>query len=176
MLRVPSTLPAELETLIQKTIGCCIAVHRELGPGLLEMIYARAVCLELDAEGIPFEPERHYPVMYRGQLLCHQRLDLVVAGQLVLEIKSVERLSPVHHAQLLNYLHVSKLRAGILLNFNVAVLKDGLRRIVLRVSFVFVSSWPESLLTCLLLRFGMLPFLFELVERHVLHRSPRIGH
>jgi GxxExxY protein len=130
-LRVGTQLPDALEAVIQRTIGGCIAVHRELGPGLLEMIYTRAVCLELAAEGIPFEPEKNYPVMYRGQFLCHQRLDLVVAGELVLEIKSVERLSPVHHAQLLNYLHVSKLRAGILLNFNVAVLKDGLRRVFL---------------------------------------------
>ena len=131
MLRVTSQLPDDLEALIRKTIGCCIAVHRALGPGLLEMIYARAVCIELNAEGMPFEPEKHYPVMYRDQLLCHQRLDLVVAGQRVLEIKSVERLGPVQHAQLLTYLHISKLRAGLLLNFNVPVLKDGMKRIVL---------------------------------------------
>ncbi len=131
MLRIPGTLSEDLEALVHETIGCCIAVHRELGPGLLEMIYGRAVCLELAAAGISFEPEKHCPVMYRGQLLCHQRLDLVVAGQVILEIKAVDRLSPVHHAQRLSYLRISRLRVGILLNFNEAVLRDGLKRIVL---------------------------------------------
>ena len=131
MLRIPTRLSDELEALIQRTIGCCIAVHRALGPGLLESIYARAVCLGLDAQSMPFEAEKQFAVFYRGQLLCHQRLDLVVAGQLVVEIKAVERLNPVHHAQLLSYLRVSNLRVGLLMNFNVPVLQDGLRRIVL---------------------------------------------
>ena len=91
---------------VHDTIGCCIAVHRELGPGLLERSIARAAS-RADSVGIPFEREKAYPVTYRGELLCHQRLDLVVAGQIVLELKSVEQLHPVHHAQLLSYLRVA---------------------------------------------------------------------
>jgi GxxExxY protein len=124
-------LPDEIEVTMRETIGCCINVHRELGPGLLESTFARAVCLELDAAGISFEVEKHIPVTYRGYPLCHHRLDLVVASQVVVEIKAVDRLAPVHHAQLLNYLRVSGLRAGLLVNFNVPVLRDGIRRVVL---------------------------------------------
>ncbi len=131
MLRIPSPLPDDLETLVHDTIGCCIAVHRALGPGLLETIYSRAICLELTAAGIAFERERTYPVMYRGELLCEQRLDFVVGGELVLEIKSVEHLVPLHHSQLLNYMRVAHLRVGLLMNFNVVVLRDGLKRKVL---------------------------------------------
>lgn len=131
MLRVESPLPDEVEAVIHGTIGCCIAVHRVLGPGLLESTCSRAVCIELHAAGIAFEAEKHIPVIYRGQLLCHHRLDLVVANQVVVEIKSVDRLGPVHHAQLLNYLRISGLRAGLLVNFNVATLQEGIKRIVL---------------------------------------------
>ncbi|HXI29119.1 MAG TPA: GxxExxY protein, partial [Vicinamibacterales bacterium] len=74
------------------TIGCCIAVHRELGPGLLEVVYSRALTVELRAKEIPFEREKNFPVIYRGQTLCDQHLDFVVAGQLILEIKSIDRL------------------------------------------------------------------------------------
>ena len=131
MLRIQSPLPDDLELIVERTIGCCIQVHRELGPGLLESIYVRAVCLELEASGMTFQHEQRIPVYYRAKLLCHQRLDIVVEKQIVLEIKCVERLHPVHHAQLLSYLKISGLRAGLLLNFNSAVLKDGLKRIVL---------------------------------------------
>ncbi len=82
MLKLPSHLSDELEELIYRTIGCCITVHRALGPGLLETIYTRAICLELEAENISFEWEKLYPVIYRGRLLCQQRLDFVVEGQL----------------------------------------------------------------------------------------------
>jgi GxxExxY protein len=128
MLRVPSPLPDDLERLVHDTIGCCITVHRTLGPGLLEMIYSRAIALELRAAGITFEREKTFPVMYRGELLCEQRLDFVVGGQIVLEIKSVEHLASLHESQLLNYMRVADLRVGLLMNFNVAVLRDGLKR------------------------------------------------
>src|SRR5262249_31778098 len=97
----------------------------------LESIYRRAVCLELRVAEIRFETEKQYAVEYRGQLLCHQRLDIVVDSQVVLEIKAVEHLAAVHRAQLLSYLRVSGLRVGLLVNFNVPVLQDGLKRIVL---------------------------------------------
>ena len=131
MLRVPSSLPEDLEELVHNTIGCCIAVHRVLGPGLLEEIYARALGLELAAAGVSFQREKPYPVTYRAEVLCKQYLDFVVADQIVLEVKSVEQLVPVHHAQLLSYLRVSHKRVGLLINFNVVVLKDGLNRKVL---------------------------------------------
>ena len=131
MLRVESPLPDEVETLVRETIGCCITVHRTLGPGLLETIYSRAIALELGAAGIAFERERTYPVTYRGELLCEQRLDFVVGGSIVVEIKSVEHLTTLHDAQLLNYMRVAHLRIGLLMNFNVAVLRDGLKRKVL---------------------------------------------
>jgi GxxExxY protein len=131
MLTVPSRLSDELEELIYRTIGCCITVHRTLGPGLLEGIYSRAMCLELESENISFETQKTYPVVYRGQPLCDQRLDLVVEEQLVLEIKSVEHLNRIHHAQLLSYLRVSNIAVGLLINFNVPVLQDGLKRLVL---------------------------------------------
>ena len=131
MLRIQTPLSDELEDLIHRTIGCCITVHRALGPGLLERTYTRAVHLELTAENIRFEAEKRYPVVYRDHLICQQRVDLVVEGQLVLEIKAVEHLAPVHRGQVLTYLRVSKLAAGLLVNFNVAVLPDGLKRVVL---------------------------------------------
>ena len=131
MLRVHSALPEDLEDLVHKTIGCCIAVHRVLGPGLLEEIYARALGLELAAAGIPFQREKAYPVTYRGEVLCQQYLDLVVEDQIVVELKSVEQLVPVNHAQLLSYMRVAHKRVGLLINFNVVVLKDGLTRKVL---------------------------------------------
>jgi GxxExxY protein len=131
MLKTATSLPPDLESLIERTIGSCIEVHRALGPGLLETIYTRAVCIELNRAGISYEREKLIAVNYRDELLCHQRLDIVVANQIVLEIKSVERLNPVYHAQILNYMRLSKLRAGLHMNFNIPVLKDGLKRFVL---------------------------------------------
>ena len=128
MLKIPSPLSDDVEQLMHDTIGCCIAVHRELGPGLLERIYSRAVGLELAAAGISFEREKGYQVRYREELLCEQRVDFVVGDQIVLEIKSIDQLAPVHHKQILTYMRVASLRAGLLMNFNVAVLPDGMSR------------------------------------------------
>jgi GxxExxY protein len=130
-LQVPTQLPADLESLVRETIGSCIAVHRELGPGLLEAIYPRAVAVELEARGISFELERSIPVRYRGHLICHQRLDVFVDGRLILEIKSVERLLAIHLAQVTSYLRVTGARIGLLVNFNVPILAQGIRRVVL---------------------------------------------
>ena len=131
MLRIPTTLDPAIEELVHQTIGCCITVHRELGPGLIEQAYGRAVGYELAANGIPFEREKGFPISYRGEYLYMHRLDLLVAGKIVLELKAVERLHPVHHAQLLSMLRTLKLRVGLLINFNVPVLPEGIRRIVL---------------------------------------------
>ena len=131
MLRIQSPLSDHVERLIHDTIGCCIRVHRELGPGLFERIYSRAVCIELKAAAIPFEQEKHYVVTYRGENVSDQYLDLVVGNQIVLELKAVEDLAPIHHKQILNYMRIAGLRAGLLVNFNVAVLPDGLSRKIL---------------------------------------------
>lgn len=128
MLHVSTPLTDEVEKLIHDVIGGCIAVHRALGPGLLEVIYSRAIALELTAGGISFEREKAYPVKYRNEFLYGHRLDFVVAKAIVLEIKSIEHLTALQHAQLLSYMRVSGLRVGLLMNFNVAVLRDGLVR------------------------------------------------
>jgi GxxExxY protein len=132
MMKVESPLDDSVETLVTRIIGCSIAVHRVLGPGLLESIYRRAACIELEAAGLAFEIEKQVPVYYRGRLLCYQRLDIVVEGKVLIEIKAVDRLAPIHHAQVLSYLRLSEtLRIALLMNFNSPVLPDGLKRIVL---------------------------------------------
>lgn len=131
LMRVESKLSPELEQLVRDVIGACLAVHRELGPGMSEGVYSKAVCIELTTRGLPFELEKSIPIRYRGQLLCHQRLDLFVDGRLVLEIKSVERIHPVHVAQTVSYLRVTGSEIGLVINFNVPILKQGIRRVVL---------------------------------------------
>jgi GxxExxY protein len=131
MLRIATNLDDETENLIHRTIGCCIAVHRELGPGLVEAIYHRAVRIELEASGIPFECEKRFPVTYRGKPLYIHRLDLVVDNRVMIELKAVDRFHPVHQSQVLSCLRVSKLKVCLLMNFNVAVLPEGIKRIVL---------------------------------------------
>ncbi len=96
----------ELESLVHATIGCCITVHRALGPGFQEVAYSRACAIELHHAGISFETERSVPIIYRDQLLCHQRIDLLVDNQLVLEVKSVEAIHPVHVSQVVGYMRV----------------------------------------------------------------------
>ncbi|MGE5244513.1 MAG: GxxExxY protein [Betaproteobacteria bacterium] len=129
--RVPPALPPVVETLVERTIGACIEVHRQLGPGLLEATYSCAIGIELAARGIVFVRERSVPVSYRGHPIAHQRIDVVVDEQLILEVKSADCLAPIHVAQLISYLKLTRLHVGLLVNFNVPILKQGLRRIVL---------------------------------------------
>jgi GxxExxY protein len=131
LMRVTSTLPPTLEDLIERTIGCCLTVHRELGPGMAEQVYARACAIELRENGIACQREKPVPIRYRGQHICTQRIDLLVDGLVVLEVKSVERIHPVHVAQAVAYLRATNLRAGLVINFNVVLLRDGIRRVVL---------------------------------------------
>ena len=126
MLKAQSPLLDDDEKLIHNTIGCCIAVHRELGPGLSEKVYLRAVCLELAAAGIGYEREKRFDIVYREHVIGVLRVDLIVGGIVVLELKSIEQLLRLHHRQLLNYMRVAGKRVGLLLNFNVAVLPDGM--------------------------------------------------
>jgi len=131
MLKIYTPLSEEIERLIHETIGCCIAVHSALGPGLREVVYSRSAAIELKARRIPFEREKSYWIRYRGELVCEQRLDLVIAGAIVLELKSIDRIADVHHAQLLHYLRMSKLRVGLLTNFNVPSLRHAIVRKIL---------------------------------------------
>ena len=130
-LRISSNLGDELEELIRIVIGAFLDVHRELGPGMSEAVYASAARLELTERKIAFESEKRFAVKYRGKFLRHQRVDLLVDEKLVVEIKSVERLHPVYKAQVVSYMRVAGVRAGLLVNFNVPLLKQGIQRIVL---------------------------------------------
>jgi GxxExxY protein len=116
----------------ERVIGLAIAVHRHLGPGLLESAYEECLCLELKEAGITFRRQVPLPVVYKSvRLDCGYRMDIVADNELVIEIKAAERLLPIHEAQMLTYLRLSGVRAGLLMNFNSVVLKDGLRRFVL---------------------------------------------
>jgi GxxExxY protein len=129
-LRLVSSLPPELEDLVQRTIGALLDVHRELGSGMSESIYAAAARLELEARSILFEIEKTVPVRYKGHLIGHQRIDLLVDRRLVVEIKSIQCIHPVHVAQVVSYLRVTGAQIGLLVNFNVPLLKQGIRRVV----------------------------------------------
>ena len=121
-----------INDLTYAVIGAAIEVHRTLGPGLLESSYRECLCRELSLQHVDFQREHGLPVRYKGiQLECGYRLDLLVANLLVVEIKAVEALAPIHDAQLLTYLRLGGWKVGLLINFNVVVLKDGIRRRIL---------------------------------------------
>jgi GxxExxY protein len=110
-------------------IGCAIEVHRTLGPGLLESVYEACLCRELSRAGLAFVRQQRLPVIYKGEPVdCDLIADIVVEASLLLEIKSVQAIHPIHEAQLLTYLKVSGIRAGLILNFNATRLIDGIRR------------------------------------------------
>jgi GxxExxY protein len=120
----------EFDPLTHQVIGCAIEVHRQLGPGLLESVYRTCLAYELSSVGRNCESELPVPVQYKGIALeCGFRMDLVVDGELVVELKAVDALLPVHSAQLLTYLKLSGCRTGLLINFNSKVLRDGIRRL-----------------------------------------------
>jgi GxxExxY protein len=122
----------ELNQCTEQIIGAAIEVHKVLGPGLLESAYEECLCRELAVRSIPFERQRSLPVEYKGTKLdCGYRLDLLVANSVVVEIKAVSAIEPVHEAQLLTYLKLGGWKVGLLINFNVALLKDGIRRRIL---------------------------------------------
>jgi len=112
-------------------IGAAIEVHRLLGPGLLESVYELALCRELRLRGITVERQVEIPINYKGEILdCNMKLDLLVAGGIIVEIKSVEKVCAVHKSQLLTYLRLRRLWLGLLINFNVELLRDGVRRVL----------------------------------------------
>jgi len=120
------------ENLTESIIGAAIEVHKELGPGLMESAYEECLCHELSIHNLPFKRQVPLPVSYKNiKLDCGYRLDVVVGNTIVLELKSIESILPVHEAQLITYLKLSKLPVGLIINFNVPVLKDGiLRRVI----------------------------------------------
>jgi GxxExxY protein len=124
--------PAGLNPLTEKIIGAGIAVHRVFGPGLLEAVYRACLVLELKAKGLRVETERSIPLVYRGVEVGHPyKMDLIVEGQVVVEAKAVHALAPVHEAQVITYLKLTGCPVGLLMNFNVPLLKDGVNRVVL---------------------------------------------
>lgn len=122
---------AEINRLSEKIIGAAIEVHRALGPGLLESVYEEALCHELGLRGLAFARQVQAPLQYKGvNLTTSLRLDLIVEETLVIELKSVEELLPIHDAQVLTCLRLSGNWLGLLINFNVPVLRDGIKRLV----------------------------------------------
>ena len=123
---------AQRDPLTEKVIGAAIEVHRHLGPGLLESAYEECVCWELNQAGLAVRRQVPLPIVYKEvRLDVGYRLDVVVEGQLIVELKTVERLLPIHEAQLLTYLKLSRIKTGLLLNFNTVMLRDGIKRMVL---------------------------------------------
>ena len=122
----------DVNELTELLIGCAIEVHRTLGPGLLESAYEVCLCRELSLRGIHFERQVAIPVEYKGvKLDCGYRADLIVTDMILVEIKAVDQLAPIHNAQLLSYLKLTGLKVGLLINFNERMLTHGIRRKVL---------------------------------------------
>ena len=121
----------ERDSLTGEIIGAAIEVHRQLGPGLLESAYEECLCRELSIREVEFRRQVPLPVVYKGlNLDCGYRMDIVVANQVIVEVKSVDAIHPIHEAQLLTYLKLSGIRVGLLINFNSVVVKDGIKRLV----------------------------------------------
>ena len=122
----------ERDPLTEIVIGSAIEVHRHLGPGLLESVYEECLCRELTLRGIEFNRQVQLPLEYKGvSLECGFRLDILIPEKLIIELKTVEKIMPIHEAQLLTYLKLTSIPTGLLINFNVPVLRHGIRRMVL---------------------------------------------
>ena len=128
--RTISSLPDETEGIIYKIIGCAIEVHTRLSAGYVEAVYHKAMCIELQHQGLSFETERRVDIRYRDHVIHSHRVDLVVGQQVVLELKAVDRLTDVHRAQVVSYLRALKVRVGLLMNFNTDHLKGSIKRVV----------------------------------------------
>jgi GxxExxY protein len=120
-----------LDRLARTVIGAAIEVHRHLGPGYLEGVYEEALVVELGLRGVPFERQKPIAVTYKGHNVGEGRVDLLVGDELLVELKAVEALAPIHKAQLLSYLKATGCHLGLLINFNVPVLRAGVQRVVL---------------------------------------------
>lgn len=122
--------PEELDRLAHEVIGAAIEVHRQLGPGLPEEVYVGAMDVEMTARGIPFERQKRLEIFYKGVLVGVGKIDLLIGGKLVVEVKSVEALVPIHRLQTLTYMRIIGQPLGLLINFNVQLLKQGIRRVI----------------------------------------------
>lgn len=131
MIRTFSRLDEETDACVAEVIDAGVTVHRVIGPGFMELAYRNAMCLDLSSRGIRFECEKSYVVSYRDRPVALHRVDLVVRDRIIVELKAVKTLEPVHHAQVLAYLKASKPPVGLLMNFGGATLKEGLKRFVL---------------------------------------------
>ena len=124
------TISMDIDELTSKVINAAIEVHKSLGPGLLESAYEECLCREFDLREIKYERQKDLPVQYKGITLnCGYRLDMIVEGKLILELKACAALEPIHEAQLLTYLKLAGFKIGLLIKFNVPVLRMGIRRI-----------------------------------------------
>ena len=122
----------KFDRLSNRVVGCALEVHRHLGPGLLESTYEHSLAHELNISGIPFKSQHPLPVEYKGiKLDCGYRIDLLVDNEIIVELKSVDSLLPIHQAQLLTYMKLANISIGLLMNFNVRHLKSGIKRMVL---------------------------------------------
>lgn len=126
---IPMDMPENAIT--ERIIKCAIAVHRELGPGLLENVYEEAIDIECSMDGLVVQRQLRIPVLYRGKTIGEYKPDILVNDLVVLEIKSVERFDPVFEAQVLTYLKITRKRVGLLINFNSRLVKDGIKRFIL---------------------------------------------
>ena len=130
MLKVDSPLSPELEELVKRVVDVGFTVHKTLGPGFKEAIYERAFCLELDLRNLKFECEKKIEVKYKEWRIPGQKVDLIVEGLVLVELKSVPRIRPVHRQQVMSYLKTLDLEVGLLMNFNNALFKNGIRRVI----------------------------------------------
>ncbi|MBI1742599.1 GxxExxY protein [Candidatus Acetothermia bacterium] len=121
----------EIDEWARLVIGAAIEVHKHLGPGYLESVYEEALAMEFNLRSVPFERQKPINVTYKGQPVGESRLDFLVDGCLIVELKAVEAFAPVHQAQVISYLKAMNLQLGLLINFNVPILKDGIKRVVL---------------------------------------------
>jgi len=121
----------DVNDLTGKIIGAAITVHKQLGPGLLESVYEECLCYELGLRNIAYERQKPIPIQYKEvKLDCGYKLDVLVEGTIILELKSCERIEDIHRAQILTYLKLTELKVGLILNFNVAIMKNGVVRVV----------------------------------------------
>jgi GxxExxY protein len=131
-MRVFEPLAPEIESVAKTIVDAALKVHRALGPGLLESVYELCLAHELRCRGIQLESQVQLPITYEGITIdAGLRLDLIVAGRVIVEVKAVEKLNPIHDAQLLTYLRLTRLKLGLLINFNVPLVRDGIKRIIL---------------------------------------------
>ncbi len=131
-LKVVTNLDAEIEVLAKQVVDCAFQVHTTMRAGLLESVYEECFAFELQDRGLHFEKQKRIPLVYKNhKLKLEHRIDLIIEDKIIIELKAVERLLPIHKAQLLSYMHLTDVQLGFLMNFNVPLIKDGIQRLVL---------------------------------------------